>query len=340
MADRETPDATDGEPSVLRRNLLKGAGAAGVVGVIGTGAVLSQRNGGSGGNDNSNNPGSGDNGETTTNQPPNGPNGNPMDPCDCPDMDLKAKYDFEDCEFVHEEGPDLVDIHYDGTDPDQNKEGEECEPIVIDYTPHEGYEIVKICAFGGNDNDQVDIDPPATHSDPSTYVSDLETPGGQRAAISNLRFCLQEVVEEFVGYQVDLIHGDVLETLDPETDTLYNRQNRLLQAYWSGTGMDENIDLETNTDEYQHCLDAGLDIHEDIEVNDTATACLSIPTDNLDQCDLSEFKLVVYSAPVETWTPERATEQEVYDVDDDPDIDEVDGLTTACFEVDLPPLME
>lgn len=320
--------ATDGR-DIDRRTILRGAGAAGVVGAVGTGLALGQLSGGGG--------------DTEQGNQPDGP---PWDYCDCPDSNA-SKYEFvqdsdEDCQFELEEGDhDPIEIHYDPTDPDQNKNDDDlepCEPITIDFTVRDGYRVTRLCAQGGNDDESetYDLGP----GERGTYVSDLETGGEQQAAISNFIVCFEELEEEFVGYQVDLIHGDVLETLDPDTDTLYNRQNRLLQAYWSGTGMDDGIDLETNTDEYQHCLDQGLDIHQDITPeNDTATACLSLPSDHV-ECDLSEFKLVVYSAPVDTWTPDRATEQAVYDYDDDPETGFDNGRDTVCFEVDLPPLMD
>lgn len=331
MTERESEPNGKVELSTIdRRRVLQGIGAAGAIGLIGTGTAS-----GRGG-------------------PPED-RGNPQEECDCPEGSVSGKYDFVierdeddnivDCYFEHSEGEDLVTIT--GWD---NKEGEECEPITVYYETVEHddedleWVVTKVCSFGGTDNHSIDDDDDDWQD--GTYVSDLENPGGQQAAISNITFCVAEKepeipVEEFVGYQVDIIHGEPIEQFDPDAGVTYNSENRLLQAYWSGTGFDGNVGIGSNTDEYQHCLDEGLAIHQDITIeNGTASAELSLPVGvDPDDCSLDEFGLVSHSAPTDTWDPDTADQQEVYDFDGDPDIREEDGLQIGRFEVDLPPLL-
>lgn len=66
----------------------------------------------------------------------------------------------------------------------ENKDGEECEPISVEWEA-DGYVAAKVMAFGGNDCDTVEN--PGT-----SYTSGLENSGGNTAAISNLQFCLEE----------------------------------------------------------------------------------------------------------------------------------------------------
>lgn len=312
--------------TVNRRAILRGVGVIGVAGVVGAGTATANNDRGRSGN------------------------GNPQEDCECPEEWGKYDFDTEACEFYFSEGDDLVEITYDPTDPEQNKDGEECEPIAVDFAtvehPDDGREwvVTKICSFGGTDNHSVTA--PEEGWTEGTYEADLVNPGGQRAAISNITFCVEarepEIPpEEVVGYQVDLIHGEPIEQFDPDAGVTYNSENRLLQAYWSGTGFDDNIGFEDNADEYQHCIDEGLLIHQDITINNgTASAELSLPEGvDPEDCSLDEFGLVSHSAPTDTWDPDTADQQEVYDFDGDPEIRTENGLQIGRFEVDLPPLL-
>lgn len=135
---------------------------------------------------------------------------------------------------------------------------------------------------------------------------------------------------DVTGYQVDLIHGDPIQQFDPNNNVTYNDQDRLLQAYWSGGGL-ETVHFNRDTDAYQHCLDGGLSIASNISVSSrTATASID-PGDN---CDVSDFALVSYSAPHENWQGgDVEKQQRIYDQD-------LSGNTDGAFSVSLPPLQE
>lgn len=171
---------------VNRRKILRIIGTGGIVGTVGVGQVAGQ--------------------------PPNGEQG-PAEKCECPDdTTVLAKYDFEDCEFELVEGSNVIDITN-----WESKQGEECEPITVDYIP-EGVLVEAICAFGGRDTDTV--------TDPNrAYQSGLENPGGQRAAISNITICGETALECF---QIDVVGGEVIE--DFSQTSSYTQQDRLIQV--------------------------------------------------------------------------------------------------------------
>lgn len=230
-------------------------------------------------------------------------------------------------EFLLTDGTDILEITV-----TEYKDGS--EPITFDWNTKGAYIVTRLQVFGGDDYDEAH-----PNDDTGTFESDLENPGGQQAAISNIRVCGQQAPpSDHVGYQVDIIHGEPIQQFDPESGVTYNSQERLLQAYWSGGGFDHGVGLHDSAGEYQHCLDAGLDIADDISVNgDRASAKLSLPAD-ADGCSLDEFTLVSYSAPTEDWDPGTADEQEVWDVDLNPVVSEQGGTLYGSFEVDLPPV--
>lgn len=128
------------------------------------------------------------------------------------------------------------------------------------------------------------------------------------------------------GYQVDLIYGDPIEEFDPDEGITYNGENRLLQAYWSGDGLEEQH-FGQNDDEYAHC--EGLEITTDINVEDgVATACIDSGS-----CDVSDFALVSYSAPSDGWDEDEAPYQRIYAQD-------LFGDDKGCFSVAVPPLKD
>lgn len=287
--------------NIDRRTALKGIGAMGVASVIGTTTVAADAG---------------------------------AEECDCPAGTVAwGKYEFVDCDFEFEKGDSfelgggglLVEI----TDW-ESKEGEECEPISVEYEAAAGYAVTHICAFGGNDTD--------TDDEPDgTYESDLENNGGKRAAISHITLCVEED-DAFGGYQVDLIHGEPIEQFDPDGGVTYNDQNRLLQAYWSGDGL-ENNHFHSNPDDYEHCWDNFENVAQSDAIptsitvsNGTATAC--VDPDDADCLD--DFALVSYGAPSGTWDEGEAPDQELWDSDED-------GVLSGgvvCFEVELPPVDE
>lgn len=259
----------------------------------------------------------------------------PQEKCECiDDADAWGKYDFViekdddgtiiDCYFEHTEGSDVVTIT--GWD---DKDGAHCEPVVVYYEPAPGYTVDHVCSFGGTDN----------HDDPDpewgVYVSDLVNPAGQRAAISNLVFCVAEAPDAFVGFQVDLFYGDdVIERFDPPHRT-YSSEHRLLQALWSDPGdPDGRLEpqhFDQNTQQYEHCIDEGLTIVQDITIDsDTRTASACIEITDAETCSVADFGLASYGSPTHEWDPDLAPDQELYDYELTPDGD-------GCFTVDLPP---
>lgn len=270
-----------------RRTLLKGVAVAGVGTAIGpgTGAV-------------------------------SGSDHNPESRCDCPGE--FSKYNFDGCEFVHDDNGsvgDIIEITYTGDDAEQNKEDEECEPIAFDYSPREGWNVTKVCVEGGPPSTRNEESVTVGPSDTDKFESDLST-NDTVHAISNVVFCVES--EAFTGYQIDLIKGDVIETLDPDNNRTYCSEGRLLEAKWQ----DGRFDVTCG-----RCYDGDCDVIDqsitvDVE-NETATACI-------DPDVASDYALVVYGTPVTSWDPDRASEQEIYASDESP----IDG----CFEVELPPL--
>ncbi|MDR5672518.1 twin-arginine translocation signal domain-containing protein [Halalkaliarchaeum sp. AArc-GB] len=180
-----------GGTSIDRRKVLKGLGAAGALGVFGTGSAAARGPGG---------------------------NGPPGQSCECPDGEFLAKYEFDDdeCEFVREDGDVVVDITYDPDSDEFNKDGEYCEPNYIEFEA-DGYVIQGVCAFGGLDTSE-DYDEDGLTS----FASDLENPGGQEAAISNITFCGAEITEIAVEFPdtVSLSYEDL--PLDGSNDYDYN----------------------------------------------------------------------------------------------------------------------
>lgn len=288
--DPSRDDAVEG-PNIDRRTVLRNVGAAGTAALVGAG-MAAGKNG-------------------------NPPGGNPQEECDCPDG--MAKYEFEDCSFEHVEGGDWVTI----TDW-ESKEGEECEPIEVEYTVDPSIDLVgKVCAFGGTDN-VVDDDPDGT------FDERLTNPGGQRAAISNITFCVE------TGFQVDLIYGEPIENLQPG-NTYNHPDDRLLQALWSTDGGTE-IDPFTNDpdehfnpeeDAYGHCDTESddLEIFQEITYDPTAGEATAILDPG--ECDCEDFALVSY----ETAGHEFSFNQRLHDTD-------TSGSTNSdgncVFAVDVP----
>lgn len=101
--------------------------------------------------------------------------------------------EVEVCDFVFEKGEDLVEITYEFDDDTYHKDGEECEPNLIEFEA-DGYVIQHVCVYGGRDNDEATIEEEGEEL--TEFGSDLENPSGQEAAISNVVFCgVEEEVE-------------------------------------------------------------------------------------------------------------------------------------------------
>lgn len=88
--------------------------------------------------------------------------------------------DILECYFEEETDTGLLTI-----DEFTTKEGQSCEPIDVSWTVAAPYGVETVMAFGGMDCDNV-VDPDGY------YESALVNNGGNRAAISNLQFCLVE----------------------------------------------------------------------------------------------------------------------------------------------------
>jgi hypothetical protein len=87
-----------------------------------------------------------------------------------------------DCYFEEETDTGLIEI----TDY-ENKDGEECEPISVEWTTSDGYVATEGLAFGGDDCDEIEV------PENGSYTSELVNNSGNQAAISNLQFCVEEV---------------------------------------------------------------------------------------------------------------------------------------------------
>lgn len=118
--------------------------------------------------------------------------GNRGPPCfkdfECEEGETYAKIKFitenGDCYFEEETDTGLIEIT-----SWESKDGEECEPIHVEWTA-EGYEATIVTAFGGNACD-TEEDPGGSYS----VDGELTNNSGQTAAISNLQFCLQPIPE-------------------------------------------------------------------------------------------------------------------------------------------------
>ena len=107
---------------------------------------------------------------------------------ECPDgMELLGSFEFVtiedadgellDCYFEQDNSPFHITItSYD------TKDGEACEPITV-YYESARHNVDQVASFGASDS-HVDADPEG-----GIYESELQTPGGQQAAVSLLHFC-------------------------------------------------------------------------------------------------------------------------------------------------------
>lgn len=85
------------------------------------------------------------------------------------------------CEFQEETN---TGIYADSLTITESKDGDDCEALAVSWDDSE-YESLTLAAKGAQDCEVVD--------DPNgSYSSDLESPSGKRAAISNLQFCVTE----------------------------------------------------------------------------------------------------------------------------------------------------
>ncbi len=106
---------------------------------------------------------------------------------DCPaGMDHLGTFELV---TIEDNDGELLDCYFEQDDGEfhititgyESKEGEDCEPIVV-YYESDSHDVGQVASFGGNDS-HVDEDPDGV------YESDLETNGGQQAAISLIHFC-------------------------------------------------------------------------------------------------------------------------------------------------------
>lgn len=163
--ERNESDRSDDVSTLDRRRLLRGVGAISTLSVAGVGSVGAAARGGS-------------------------PPGDPRASYECPESVATYSFESENCRFVHSDGDDLIEISYDHRDPDRNKDGEVAEPVAVAFEPADGWRVTAVCAFGGRDNhlEEIEVGPGET----GTYESELTNPGGQRAAIGTLTFCIEE----------------------------------------------------------------------------------------------------------------------------------------------------
>ena len=315
MTDKEDTAERD----INRRAVLRGAGAAS--GAALAGATFTGSVGAKGGKGNN---GKGNNGKGLR-----GP------PCfkdfecgDNADVYLKYEFDDESCEFVLEKYEVLHDdVEFDEHDFEfqsaGNKEGEECEPIFVEWRSPR-YNVTKVTAFGGTDCDtKEDLDDGI--QSPYVFETDLDAgQSDQQAAISNIQFCLEEAdngLAELDEWQVDLIYGDPI--FDFSAAGSYDSQNRLLQALNSCGNTTRRFGA--SDDEYAHC---DAEIVQDIETTADGTATAKLDPGS---CDGEEFALVVYGT--ESCEFDGGDDQVLFDTDEDGTVDG-DGVYT--YEVNLP----
>ncbi len=107
---------------------------------------------------------------------------------ECPDgMDHLGTFELV---TIEDDDGELLDCYFQQDDGEfhititgyESKDGEDCEPVTVFYES-ESHDIGQVASFGGQDT-HVDDDP-----EDGVYDSELETPGGQQAAISLLDFC-------------------------------------------------------------------------------------------------------------------------------------------------------
>jgi len=106
---------------------------------------------------------------------------------DCPEG-MKPLGTFEFVTIEDDEG-ELLDCYFQQDDGEfhititgyDTKDDEACEPVTI-YYESDRHDVGQVTSFGGNDS-HVDDEPDGI------YESNLETNGGQQAAISLLHFC-------------------------------------------------------------------------------------------------------------------------------------------------------
>lgn len=161
--ERKMGDKHNRESGIDRRKLLKRTGTVGV-GLLGGSALVGS---------------AGARGPPEGRGPP-GSNGPPGQSCSCDDSDgdFIAKYEFEDGSFVFEDGDDVVEITV-----VEVKDDDEDEPITVEFEA-DGFVVQSVCVFGGLDTDSIEDEDGVER-----FETDLENPGGQQAAISNITFC-------------------------------------------------------------------------------------------------------------------------------------------------------
>lgn len=248
------------------------------------------------------------------------------------DVYLKFELNEDTCEFELEKFEILgEDVKFDPEDEDdfvlkiageKPDEEEDCEPVIVEWRSI-NFVVTKITAFGGNSCDTVE-DPEEGVESPFIFDTDLDAGASdQRAAISNIQFCLKERVppEPLGEWQVDLIYGDPI--FDFSAAGSYNEQGRLLQALDSCGKTDDTFDA--NPTEYAHCES---EIVEDIKATEDGTATAVLDPG---KCNGEEFALVSYETVDCAF--DGGADQVLFAVDDEGTADE-DGIYT--FEVDVP----
>jgi len=120
--------------------------------------------------------------------------------CSCDATYVKSEFveegtdddgEIETCYFEEDTDTGFITI-----DSYTSKDGEDCEPISVEWSVADGYGATKVMAYGGQDCVFADEPDPDESFEPG-----LEGPGGETAAINNLQFCVEELVT--VGVTVD-----------------------------------------------------------------------------------------------------------------------------------------
>ncbi|WP_259517645.1 hypothetical protein [Halanaeroarchaeum sp. HSR-CO] len=149
----------------------------------------------------------------------------------CDEDATYVKFEFVeedgDCYFEEETDTGLIEITN-----WESKEGEDCEPISVEWETADPYFVSKVMAFGGMDCDEV-VDPGYSYD----AEGGLENGGGNTAAISNLQFCVKEP-QDILG-TINLSYEDL-----PKSDSDWDVNDWVvdLLGEYEAVGFDENDD--------------------------------------------------------------------------------------------------
>ncbi|WP_312908985.1 hypothetical protein [Natronosalvus caseinilyticus] len=121
---------------------------------------------------------------------------------DCPDGELLAVHEFDDCSVEQTEGDCAITVEV--TESEGDEEGDDCDAYSFEWAVDDDCVVYAVRVYGGNDCEDYDYSDGATDG---VIETDLEAgQSGQQAGISNIRFCGE--LEEDDGGDGDDGDGD------------------------------------------------------------------------------------------------------------------------------------